>query len=63
MTLREDAYHLKRGQSPCALAVINDLAISLALRSEWTNLAEARRYFDANLDQAQKIILHQLTDY
>jgi predicted transposase YbfD/YdcC len=63
VTLRENACHLKRGQAPCALAVINNLAMGLALRLGWTNLAEARRYFDANLDQAQKIILHQLTDY
>jgi predicted transposase YbfD/YdcC len=63
VTLHEDACHLKRGQAPHALAVINNLVIGLVLRLGWSNLAEARRFFDARFDQAKKVILQPLADF
>jgi predicted transposase YbfD/YdcC len=62
-TLREDWCHLKRGQAPHAMAVINNLIIGLTLRLGWTNLAAARRYFDAYPDKAQRLVLHCLSDF
>jgi predicted transposase YbfD/YdcC len=56
-TLREDWCHLKKGQAPRAMAVINNLIVGLALRLGRTNLAEARRYFDAHPQEAQRLIL------
>ncbi len=63
VTLHEDACHLKRGQAQPTLAVFNNLVIGLILRLGWTNLAEARRFFDARFDQAKKVILQPLADF
>ncbi len=63
VTLHEDACHLKRGPSQPALAVINNLIIGLTLRLGYSNLAEARRYFDARFDQAKKAILQPVADF
>ncbi len=62
-TLREDWCHLKRGQAARAMAVINNLIVGLILRLGRTNLAEARRYFDAHPHQAQRLILQRLSDF
>lgn len=43
-TLREDWCHLKGGDAPRAMAVINNLIIGLILHMGWTNLPAARRY-------------------
>lgn len=63
VTLHEDACHLKHGQAQPALAIINNLIIGLVLRLGWTNLAEARRYFDARFDQAKNVILQPVADF
>ena len=63
VTLHEDACHLKRGPAQPALAIFNNLIIGLVLRLGWTNLAEARRYFDARFDQAKKVLLQPLHDF
>ncbi len=60
-TLREDWCHLKRGQAPRAMAVINNLIVGLVLRLGRTNLAEARRYFDAQPHEAQRLVLQGLS--
>jgi predicted transposase YbfD/YdcC len=62
-TLREDWCHLKRGQAPRAMAVINNLIVGLILCLGWTNLAEARRYFDAHPHHAQRLVLQRLADF
>ena len=56
-TLREDWCHLKQGQAPRAMAVINNLIVGLVLRLGWTNLAEARRHFDAHRQEAVNLVL------
>lgn len=60
-TLREDWCHLKRGQAPRAMAVLNNLIVGLVLHLGWTNLPEARRYFDAHPAEARRIVMRQLT--
>lgn len=62
-TLREDWCHLKRGPAPRAMAVINNLIVGLTLHLGWTNLAEARRYFDAHPDETQRLVLQRLSDF
>jgi predicted transposase YbfD/YdcC len=59
-TLREDWCHLKRGQAPHAMAVINNLIVGLVLHLGWTNLPEARRYLDAHPAEARRIVMRQL---
>ncbi len=59
-TLREDWCHLKQGHAPRAMAVINNLIVGLVLRLGYTNLAEARRYFDAHPQEAQRLVLLRL---
>jgi predicted transposase YbfD/YdcC len=56
-TLREDWCHLKQGEAPRAMAVINNLIVGLVLRLGWTNLAEARRHFDAHRQEAVNLVL------
>jgi predicted transposase YbfD/YdcC len=56
-TLREDWCQLKHGQAPRAMAVINNLIVGLVARLGWTNLAEARRHFDAHPEEVVKLVL------
>jgi predicted transposase YbfD/YdcC len=62
-TLREDWCQLKQGHAPRAMAVINNLIVGLVLRLRWTNLAAARRYFDAHPQEAQRLLLLRLSDF
>lgn len=59
-TLREDWCHLKGGHAPRAMAVINNLIVGLVLHLKWTNLAEARRYYDAHPREAQHLVMQRL---
>ena len=43
-----------------AIAGLNNLVIGLACRLGWTNLAQARRHFDAHPDQALKAVMTRL---
>jgi hypothetical protein len=45
------------------MAAINNLIVGLTLRLGWTNLAEARRYFDAHPHEAQRRVLRRLSDF
>jgi predicted transposase YbfD/YdcC len=60
-TLREDWCHLKKGEAPRAMAAINNLIIGLVRRLGYTNLPEARRYFDAHPKEAQRVVLLRLS--
>ena len=62
-TPREDWCHLKRGQAPRAMAVINNLIMGLTLRWGWANLAAARRYFDAHPHKARRLVFQRLADF
>jgi len=52
-----------RTQSPTlgqALAAVNNWVIGVACRLGWTNLAQARRFFDAHPDEALKALISRL---
>ena len=52
VTFREDRTRLTRGKAGRVMASLNNLVISLLRLSGYTNLAEARREWDANLTLA-----------
>ncbi len=57
VTLQEDATRLTVGQAGHNMAIFNNLTISLCLRNGFSNLAKARRFFDAKPAEALKLIL------
>lgn len=56
VTLHEDATRLTVGNAGHAIAILNNLVVSLCLRSGFNNLAKARRWFNARIDQALLLI-------
>jgi predicted transposase YbfD/YdcC len=60
-TLREDYCHVKIGDAPRAMAVLNNLILGLTGRRGYANLAAARRYFDAHPQEAQRLVLQSLS--
>ena len=60
-TLREDWCHLKCGNAPWAMAVINNLIIGLVLHLKRKNLPATRRYFDSHPQEAQWLVLRRLS--
>jgi hypothetical protein len=46
--LREDSTHLKDRKAVHNMPILNDLVIGLCLANGFSNLASARRYFDAH---------------
>ena len=57
VTLREDHLHSKRTSLGRMMACLNNLIIGLVSRLGLTNLAQARRQFDAHPDQAFKLLI------
>jgi predicted transposase YbfD/YdcC len=55
-TFREDRCRVT-GQGARAIAVINNLLIGLLLRRGVRNLPDARRYYDANVEEAVQLLL------
>jgi predicted transposase YbfD/YdcC len=55
-TLREDRCRLT-GQGAHAMAIINNLVLGLLLRQGIVNLPDARRCYDANPEEAVKLLL------
>jgi hypothetical protein len=39
------------------MATLNNLVIGLTIGRDWTNLAKARRYYNAHPDQALQLLL------
>jgi predicted transposase YbfD/YdcC len=56
-TLREDWCHLRVGQAPRAMAVLNNLVVALVLRQGKHNLPEARRHYAAHLQEAVNLLV------
>jgi predicted transposase YbfD/YdcC len=56
-TLREDWCHLRMGQAPHAMAIINNLVLGLLLRRGVRNVPQARRYHAAHMNEALQLIL------
>lgn len=61
VTLHEDAGHTKTTAVGHCLATLNNLVIELTIGRAWTNLAKARRYYDAHPDQALYLLLTRPT--
>jgi predicted transposase YbfD/YdcC len=57
VTFQEDACRMKSHTAAQALAVCNNLALGLLRHVGWENLAAARRYYEARLDEALGLIL------
>jgi len=57
VTLHEDQLHSKRTSLGRVMACLNNLIIGLVSRLGLTNLAQARRQFDAHPDEALKLLI------
>jgi len=58
--LHEDQTRTKSPTFGQTLAAVNNLVIGLTCRLGWTNLAQARRFFDAHPDEALKALISRL---
>jgi predicted transposase YbfD/YdcC len=56
-TLREDWCHLRTGTAPRVMAIINNLVLGLLLRRGAGNVPQARRYYEAHLNDALQLVL------
>lgn len=56
VTFKEDGCRMKSRPGAEVLAVCNNLAVGLIRHAGWSNVAEARRYYDAHPDQALGLI-------
>jgi predicted transposase YbfD/YdcC len=61
VTLKEDATRMTHASQAEAMAILNNLIIGLTIPRGWTNLAAARRYYNAHLQEAMKLVLHRQT--
>jgi predicted transposase YbfD/YdcC len=57
VTLQEDATHFKHGNAAHNMAILNNLVIGFALGNGFSNLASARRYFDAHPTAALDLLV------
>jgi hypothetical protein len=60
-SLREDWCTLRRGRAPQVMATLNNLVLGLLRRKAVTNVPQARRYYDAHLAEAAKLLLSSLS--
>lgn len=56
-TLREDWYHLTKGHTAHAMALLNNLVLGLILRQGQRNVPKARRRYDAHPEAALQLVL------
>jgi len=59
--LREDATRTSNPTLAEAVAILNNLVIGLALHQGWRYLPNARRHFNANLQDALNLVLRRPT--
>ena len=57
VTLHEDAGRTISTAFGHIMATLNNLVIGLTIGRAWTNLAKARRYYDAHPDRALQLLL------
>lgn len=57
VTFQEDACRMKSHPAAEALAVFNNLALGMIRQAGWENVAEARRFYGAHIEQALRLIL------
>lgn len=61
-TLREDWYHLTKGHTAHAMALLNNLVLGLILRQGQRNVPQARRHYDAHPEAALQLVLRRLPE-
>ena len=61
VTFKEDACRQTTSNGGQVLAVLNNLTIGILRKLGWTNIAQARRYFNAQIDEALKLIMFPLS--
>ena len=59
-TLKEDRGTLRIGQAAHMMAALNNLVLGVLRRTGWTNIADARRHYAANLDASPKLVFNRL---
>ncbi len=59
VTLREDAGRTKFKRFGQVIASLNNLIIGLTIGRGWTNLAQARRHYEAHPDQALRLLFQR----
>jgi predicted transposase YbfD/YdcC len=57
VTLREDATRMRNTRQAEVTAILNNFVIGVALQHGWHNLAEAQRFYAANLADALRLVL------
>ena len=57
VTFKEDACRQTTSNGGRVLAVLNNLTIGILRKIGWENIAKARRYFSAQIDEALKLIM------
>jgi len=57
VTFGEDASRLRTGAGPQIMAALRTLALTLIHRQGATNIADTRRFFAANPDQALTLLV------
>jgi len=60
VTFKEDRVRQKSLRGGQVLAILNNLVIGLLRKVGWENLAQARRYYDAQMDKALILIMNTL---
>jgi hypothetical protein len=57
VTLHEDATRFTNEKAAQNMAILNNLVIGLCFSQGFSNLASARRFFDAHLSSAIKLLV------
>ena len=62
VTFKEDACRQTSSNGGRVLAVLNNLTIGILRKLGWENIAKARRYFNAQIDEALDLILKPIRE-
>jgi predicted transposase YbfD/YdcC len=60
VTFKEDACRQTQNKGGRVLAVLNNLTIGILRKLGWENIAKARRYYNALIDEALSLIMTPL---
>lgn len=60
VTFKEDRVRQKSHRGGQVLAILNNLAIGLLRKIGWENIAQARRYYDAQIEEGLLLIMNPL---
>ena len=60
VTFKEDSIRQTTSNGGRVQAVLNNLTIGILRKLGWENIAKARRYFDAQIDEALSLIMNPI---